>query len=110
MRLELPIHTVSLLNQREHWRITARRKKLHRAIVTKHLEGLLPPPLPVRITLTRLSAGTLDAHDNLPSAFKHVVDALATWLEVDDADPRISWIYGQMKTRPGAHSILLEIN
>lgn len=109
MRLELPIHTVSLLNQREHWRVTAHRKKVHRAIVTKQLEGVLPPNLPVHIRLTRLSSGTLDAHDNLPSAFKHVVDALAAWLNVDDADPRVVWSYKQEKARPGAHSIVLEI-
>lgn len=27
MRLELPIHTLSPLNQRDHWRVTDHRKK-----------------------------------------------------------------------------------
>ncbi len=109
MRVEMPIHTVSLLNKREPWQVTARRKRLQREMVRRQLANLKPPALPVAVNLTRISAGRLDTHDNLPSAFKHVVDALAQWLGVDDSDPRVTWSYDQGKGQRGTHFIVVEI-
>ena len=54
------------------------------------------PSLPLIVTVTRVAPGRgLDAHDNLPGACKHVVDAVAKWLGIDDRDPRVSWRYDQ---------------
>jgi hypothetical protein len=38
------------------------------------------------ITLVRISPKELDAHDNLPQAFKHVVDATCAWIVCGDDD------------------------
>lgn len=70
------------------------------------------------ITLTRLSPGTLDKEDNLPSAMKHVRDEIAKELRVgrfvtfkkgpkkgktefreEDSDPRFRWHYSQRRTQ-----------
>lgn len=47
------------------------------------------------VHLTRIAPGQVDRHDNLGASFKAVVDAIATWLCVDDADPRVRWSYDQ---------------
>jgi len=56
-----------------------------------------PPVLPVEVTVVRVAPGTLDAHDNLPGACKHVVDAIAAWIGVDDRNPGITWNYDQRR-------------
>lgn len=94
---------------REHFRATARRKKQHRECVRLLMRGKTAPPMPVTVTLTRRSFGTLDGHDNLPSAFKNVVDELAAWLGVDDADPRVTWRYAQEKTPRGVFGVIVEV-
>jgi hypothetical protein len=54
------------------------------------------PELPVVVIVTRIAPGRgLDEHDNLPGACKHVVDAIAKWLGVDDRDSRVVWCYNQ---------------
>lgn len=40
-----------------------------------------------------------DASDALPRGFKHVRDAIAQSLGLDDADALIAWEYGQVQTR-----------
>lgn len=105
---EIPIKTVSLMNMREHFRVTAARKKLHRTQVAFMLTSLDKPPLPVVVKLTRRSVKSLDAHDNLPSAFKNVVDEIASWLGIDDADPRVTWQYHQKKSKQGDYGIRIE--
>lgn len=78
---------------------TAKAKK-QIADVTLVLNSKLKtkPELPLIITVERVAKGTLDAHDNLPGACKHVVDAIAEWLGVDDSDSRLAWRYAQSKS------------
>ena len=111
IRVELPIKTVSLLNMRDHFRVTSQRKSLHRRTTTLALieSRAKAPELPVVVTLTRLSPGMLDEHDNLPSAFKHIVDGVAAWIGIDDADPRVTWKYAQQKCKRGQFGVILEI-
>lgn len=109
MKFNLPLKTVSLLNMREHFRVTAKRKKAHREAVGFVTAGLKPPALPVTVTLTRVSPGTLDEHDNLPSAFKHIVDGLADWLGVDDGDELVKWRYAQEKCKRGQFGVVVEV-
>lgn len=109
MRIEIPLKTVSLLNMREHFRVTAKRKADQRFVVSAYFNGKQRPELPVVVTLTRVSPGTLDAHDNLPSAFKHVCDGLASWLGIDDADPRVTWRYQQQRCKRGQFGVIVEV-
>ena len=109
MNITIPLKTVSLLNQREAWQVTAKRKKLHRDVVTRHLEGFPKPTLPATIFLTRIAPGRLDPHDNLPSSMKHVVDAIAAWIGVDDGDGRLRWLYDQKKAPKGIYAVRIEI-
>lgn len=53
----------------------------------------------IRVVLVSFRRRLLDAHENLPYAFKPLVDAIAASLGIDDADPRVSWEYHQCVTR-----------
>ena len=95
--ITLPIHTVSEANRRDHWAVKARRVKAQRKIT----KALVPRfGLPCIVTLVRVGAKPLDAHDNLRSSLKGVVDSIAERLGVPDNDPRIEWRYGQAKGAP----------
>lgn len=77
-----------------------RRAHKQREDVTMVLQsrfGKVPPAPPLTITLTRIAPGTLDAHDSLPPSFKHVADAVAAWIGLDDADKRLTWKYDQRR-------------
>jgi hypothetical protein len=77
-------------NSRLHWAARAKRVKRQRAIVGLILRTVARPPLPCVVTITRRSPGTLD-DDNAVSSAKATRDAVATWLGVDDRDPRVTW-------------------
>lgn len=66
------------------------------------------PPLPVIVTLIRLSAGTLDS-DNLQGAMKHVRDGVADAFGVADNDPRIAWRYDQERTKRGVYGVRIQM-
>lgn len=57
------------------------------------------------ITLIRVGKAKLD-DDNLASSFKGLRDAVAKSIGVDDANPRLKWIYGQVETRGRVGSIV----
>lgn len=87
MILTIPLKTVSGMNAREHWRKRAKRVKAERDAATFHLyyAGYAAPKPPLVVKLTRIGpTNGLDPFDNLPSALKGCVDAIATWLGVDD--------------------------
>jgi hypothetical protein len=46
--------------------------------------------------------------DNFVGACKHLRDAIAASLGMDDADPRLRWEYGQFETR-GAEGVVVKI-
>lgn len=107
--VEIPMKTPNMTNRREHHMARARRQKKQRDVVVLMLKAKRPfdaffvgmldadAGRRVAVTLTRVSPGTLDAHDNLRSALKSVVDGVADYFGVDDADPRIEWRYAQAK-------------
>lgn len=105
MSVILPIKTVSEMNQRCHWAERAKRMKSHRTAAR-----LMVPahPLPCVVTLTRLSAGTLD-DDNLRSALKGVRDGVADRLGVDDGVDSVEWRYEQGKVSRGTSAVRVEI-
>ncbi len=88
----LPLRLVSLANMREHWRTRARRAKQHRMACI----AIPKARVPCTVLITRLAPRTLD-DDNLQGAAKSVRDGIADRLGVDDADPRITWLYAQEK-------------
>jgi len=78
----------------------AARAKSQRAnvdMVLRAMFGNAPPELPLRVTVTRVYPGTVDGHDSLPLACKHIVDAIAAWLGVDDRSPDLTWCYDQRR-------------
>lgn len=88
MRLSffVPVKTVSEANAHEHWRKRQKRAKEQRSttqLVASSTARAALIPLPLVVTLTRVSKGTLD-DDNLQSALKHVRDGIADWLLVND--------------------------
>lgn len=105
MIVELPIKTVSEMNVRTHWADRAKRMKSHR---TAAYLMTAAHPLPCVVTITRLSAGTLD-DDNLRSAAKGCRDGIADRLGVNDNDPRVEWRYAQVKVSRGTFGVKVEI-
>jgi hypothetical protein len=102
----IPIKTVSLTNQREHWRVRHRRTRYEREAVS-----LLMPkgvPIPCTVRLTRISPGILD-DDNLRGALKSVRDEIAKLSGVDDADPRIRWEYDQHRAGARRYEVRVEV-
>ena len=94
--ITLPIHTVSEANRRDHWRVKAKRARLHR----KTAAALVPRfALPCIVGLVRVGVRCLD-DDNLRAALKSTRDGVADRLGVPDNDPRIEWRYGQAKGAP----------
>ncbi len=102
--IETPIKLVSEANAREHWAAKLRRKKQQQDRLWLELVALGLSPSERRdrfqagatITLQRIGGREMDRHDNLPRSFKSLVDCIATWLMIDDGDPRLTWHYGQI--------------
>ena len=83
------------------------REQLSGHIIELGLNGVLrPPPAGMiwRVVLTRLGCRSkMDAQDNLPMAFKAIVDEVANWLKVDDGETdKVVWLYDQVPDgKPG---------
>ena len=103
--VRLPLQIISEANSRDHWRKSSARKKSHRMIARSVLQQHARPMHDgaVTILLTRIGPRTLD-DDNLASGFKACRDGVADWLGIDDGSPRLSWRYGQCKSRPGEYA------
>jgi crossover junction endodeoxyribonuclease RusA len=103
--VRLPIRIISEANSRQHWRKAAARKKEHRAMARAILQQHNRPDEggSFIITLTRIAPRVLD-DDNLASGFKAARDGVADWLGIDDGSPRLSWRYGQRKSKPGEYA------
>lgn len=85
------------LNDREHWRVRAKRVKAEKDAAAWALVGLAEkPPLPCVVTLTRFALSNGLDDDNLAGSLKGVRDAVAAWLGVDDRDrKRVRYVYEQ---------------
>lgn len=105
----VPVHTVNPLNgSHGHWWTRNRRNQDHKVSTWAAVRECAHVPLPIVVTLTRHSAGTLD-DDNLRGALKAVRDGVALVYRIDDADPRIEWRYDQAKCRRGEHFVSITI-
>ncbi|MDB6002176.1 MAG: hypothetical protein JWP52_3875, partial [Rhizobacter sp.] len=78
-----PLRTAAGQNNREHWRVYARRVKAEKAAVGWVLRGTPPAP-PLLVTLTRIAPSNGLDDDNLTGSMKAIRDAVARWLGVDD--------------------------
>lgn len=65
--------------------------------------------VPARVTVTRISAGRLDAHDGLGSALKRVVDGIADALGIVDGGRFVQWRYEQRRGARGIHLVEIRI-
>ena len=91
----LPVRTISEANQREHWAVKNKRKNQQQQLTHMMLERVkaaLKAKKWKRIKLTRFGKRDMDA-DNLAGSFKHVQDAIAAFIGVDDG--KIKWEYAQ---------------
>ncbi len=94
--------------RRRHWSKTRRAVAKCRRDVALVLSQFDRPELPVVVTMTRCSVGTLD-DDGAVGAMKSVRDAVAQWLGVDDADPRIEWRVEQRKVKRKEQGVLVRV-
>lgn len=118
MKVLLPIRTWSEPNVRVHWAKRARRAHKQREaarMLVRAALAALPPWNPAReekrkrtVWLTRLAPRELDS-DNLAAALKAVRDGVADALGMDDGDPRLVWLYGQRRGKPGEYAVQVEI-
>lgn len=104
------IKTVSEANQREHWTVK-RRRKIQQQTACRYLwryqRGTVT--LPAVVTFKRFSCKELDT-DNLAGAFKHVQDALAKEIGIDDGSPLIEWRYTQERIPRRKHWFTVRID
>lgn len=107
--VDLPIKTGSGLNDRKHWAVRSRETKRARGTACLLVRAkLMPWEQGCTVTLTRLSAGTLD-DDNLRGAMKACRDGVADALGVQDNDKRVKWEYAQEKCKRGAYGVRIQI-
>lgn len=118
--IEFPLVIKNPLNgSREHWAVKSRRAKTHGNATRWALIGAktLPwagniqvsGPRTINVCLVRLFEGRskLMDDDGLSAAFKHVRDAVAAYLGIDDGDPRIRFTYAQAR---GAAAVRIELS
>jgi hypothetical protein len=108
--LELPVKTVSEANVSCHRMVRAKRAREQRRMSRGWLGvcGRPLPQLPVTIIIDRFGPKRLDK-DNLQRALKACRDGAADAYGIDDADPLITWKYGQNATGPGDYSVQFTI-
>lgn len=113
MSVTVPIpglRLVSEANAHEHWRNRARRAKAQRNLVTLVLRGTVARDMmlvaPLTVTITRIAPSRGLDSDNLVGSAKHVRDAVAAILGVDDRDERVSW---HVEQASGPYGVLVAI-
>lgn len=110
------VHGLKLVpevNAREHWSARQKRAKRQHLIIgiigsaaLRRGSSLAPPYL---VTITRVSPGTLD-DDNNVGACKHVRDAVAKLLDVDDGDnSAVRFVCEQRRGKRGEYGVDVEI-
>ncbi len=111
---QLPVKAISEANKMEHWTERRDRRRGQKTIIQAALNPYLNSiKLPCVITFKRYGPRLLDVHDNLPMAFKGIVDFVAELLTGKgrgrgDSDPRLSWKYDQEKSKDYGIKIIFE--
>lgn len=100
------LRLVNPLNSRQGWRAVSARGRREKAATLAALAGTRLPPGPWDVTITRVSPGRLD-DDGATASAKHVRDAVALRLGVDDGDrAAVRFVVTQAK---GAASVRVEV-
>ncbi len=112
LTIPLPgLRLVSLANQREHWRVRAKRAKAHRSagllVVRAALRGKAPV-FPLTVIITRIAPRALD-DDNLTGSAKSLRDGVADALGIDDRDPRVKWAVAQRRGKSREYGAEIEL-
>lgn len=119
VRVLVPLVLPSLANMRGDWAkaaavLAARKALYHRevlgdrlGVVCGALAGVTPPKPPLLVTLTRIASRRLDPTVNLPGSLKGIEDAVAAWLNVDDArDDLVRYVVTQEKGPPAVRVVV----
>jgi hypothetical protein len=126
IKIDIPIKTVSESNSSEHWSKKAKRHRQQQFFVRLAMnEHLSEVKLPCEIKLIRLAPRLLD-DDNLRGCLKYVRDEISECLIPEkagtyitrsgtvrrikgraDSDPRLTWAYGQEKTKTQGVRIMI---
>jgi hypothetical protein len=94
---------VSEANKREHFMATYRRNKAQQIVMLAALKGLDPVGYlgaEMLITITRIAPRALDS-DNATGSGKHVRDAIAKHIRMNDGDKRLEWRVLQARGKYG---------
>ena len=109
---QIPVRTISEANQREHWAVKNKRKKdqqLETIVAFHNNVNRKDVQFPCTVILTRIAPKAMDV-DNLAGSFKHVQDALASKMGIDDGDAeKVSWVYQQKPIGHRHYSVKVEI-
>jgi len=104
----LPVNTVSEGNSSEHWSKSRKRHKTQAYWIQYYLKEIhIYKNQPILVKLIRISSRKLDSHDNLPMAFKWIVDSIASIINPglkagrSDDSNLIEWKYDQEKGKKG---------
>lgn len=106
------------MNKYEHWRKAYKRHQTQKTLVALSMRSAnlsIDDGSSITIRLVRISPRRLD-DDNLPPAFKWIRDSIADYLKPGlrpgraDDDIRFTWVYDQVKGKPGEQAIQIEIH
>jgi hypothetical protein len=104
------VRVTSEANLREHWAKRFKRKKHQQA--ETHLAWTLAAPgrisLPCVVRLTRIGSRRLDS-DNLAGGFKHIRDAIAKAIGIDDGSELIRFEYQQEAIGKREYAVKVEV-
>lgn len=67
-------------------------------------------PLPWCVTITRIAPRAIRDGDNLVTCAKGVRDSLAAWANVDDSDPRVTWVVEQRRGLVSVEIVVATMN
>lgn len=119
VRALIPLVLPSLANLRGEWRKAKAVRTARLAVydvtvfgdrlagVRGALAGVPVPPLPLRVTMTRIAPRPIRDSDNAIIALKGTRDSIALWCGVDDSDPRVVYAVAQERG-PAACRIVVE--
>lgn len=104
------VETRAESNDHSHWSGRAKRSSAANAVVFDALAQLAERPSVARglvVRMTRITPNGLD-DDNGVNALKHVRDAVARWLRINDRDARVTWLC-QQSLEPGPMRAQIEV-
>jgi hypothetical protein len=108
---QVPVRTVSEMNDRSHWSVKMRRKQDQQQQVAVAWQNNLKGrriQLPCVVKLTRIGPRVLDG-DNLQASCKGIRDTIAQKLGADDGSDLIKWEYSQVKNGSKEYGLKISI-